>query len=367
MRLRQLLNKHRLYTATGLVLCGLLSAPAIGQANDELPPPLQPENFSNPTKIDNPWMPLTPGTQLIWEGTTVEDDETKAHRIVFTVTDHVKVIGGIETVVCYDRDDSEGELEEAELIFFAQDDVGNVWHLGEYPEEYEDGEITDTPGWIHGVDGALAGIMMQADPQEGTPSYAQGWGPGVGWNDRGQTYKMGETKNVPHANYDDVLIISETSASEPDAAQLKFYARGVGNIAVGYMGNDASQEVLELVVVNQLSPHEQKRFSKTVFEHEKRGYTLYAEVYGATEPIIGHDVAAIRGKLQLSKEPVRKISDDQAIEIASAALPGEVMDLKIERKMGAKRLIVEVIAEKDSKEWDVIIDMESGDVLRIAD
>ena len=59
----------------------------------------------------------------------------------------------------------------------------------------------------------------------------------------------------------------------------------------------------------------------------------------------------------------RKINDAQAAEIALAAVPGEVMDIAIERKMGDKRIVVEVIAAADMVETDVIIDMVTGKVL----
>ena len=66
---------------------------------------------------------------------------------------------------------------EAELVFFAQADDGTVWHLGQYPESYVDGVLDEVPTWIHGLQDARAGIIMQATPQLGTPSYSQGWGP----------------------------------------------------------------------------------------------------------------------------------------------------------------------------------------------
>ena len=99
--------------------------------------------FSDPTDIDNVWMPLTPGTRLVWEGTTLDDDEFLDHTVITIVTDLTKVIDGVETVVIWDQDFSDGELVETELAFFVQDDDGNVWRMGEYPEEYEDGEIVD--------------------------------------------------------------------------------------------------------------------------------------------------------------------------------------------------------------------------------
>ena len=80
-------------------------------------------------------------------------------------------------MVVWERDYTEDELVEAELAFFAQDNYGNVWHMGEYPEEYENGEFDKAPGWLAGSKGASAGIAMRAEPRLKTPSYAQGYAP----------------------------------------------------------------------------------------------------------------------------------------------------------------------------------------------
>jgi len=61
---------------------------------------------------------------------------------------------------------------------------------------------------------------------------------------------------------------------------------------------------------------------------------------------------------------VRKISDAQARKIASRAVEGEIIEVAVERKMGAKRIVVEVISE-DGMENDVIIDMVTGEVLAV--
>src|SRR5690348_5412356 len=129
--------------------------------------------FERSAQIENAWMPLKPGTRFVYEGTTIEDDGSAVpHRIVITVTDLTKLIGGVRTAVTWDLDYSDGELVEAELAFFAQDKNGTVWRMGEYPEEYEDGKFVTASPWIHGLEGAQAGIEMPAEPKLGTPSYA---------------------------------------------------------------------------------------------------------------------------------------------------------------------------------------------------
>jgi hypothetical protein len=90
-----------------------------------------PTNFDNSTTVDNKWFPLEPGAQSVFEGSAIDDGERISRRVVSTVTDLSKEINGLDTIVVWERDYSEGELVEAELAFFAQDDYGNVWHMGE--------------------------------------------------------------------------------------------------------------------------------------------------------------------------------------------------------------------------------------------
>src|SRR3989304_3885405 len=78
-------------------------------------------NFDRSTNIDNKWLPLKPGTQYVYEGSTQEGKKRVPHRVVMTVTDLTKVIDGVRAVVVWDVDYSKGELLESELVFFAQD------------------------------------------------------------------------------------------------------------------------------------------------------------------------------------------------------------------------------------------------------
>lgn len=238
--------------------------------------------FDQPTTIDNEWLPLQPGTQWVYEGVTVEDGEEIPHRVVITVTDLTKVIGGVRSVVTWDLDFSDGELVEAELAFFAQDNDGNVWRMGEYPEEYEEGEFVDAPAWIHGIEDARAGISMQAEPQLGAPSYSQGWGPAVEFTDRGQVDQVGQSTCVPLDCYEDVLVIAESSLEEPNAFQLKSFAPGVGNVEVGVRGDDPSMESLGLVELVALTEDEMTEVRASALALEESAYQRSPDVYGLT-------------------------------------------------------------------------------------
>jgi hypothetical protein len=90
--------------------------------------------FDNSTEINNKYFPLTPGTESVYEGFTREGSNQIPHSIIFTVTDLTKEVEGVQSVVVHILDYSDGELVEAEIAFYAQDNDGNVWFMGEYPE-----------------------------------------------------------------------------------------------------------------------------------------------------------------------------------------------------------------------------------------
>jgi hypothetical protein len=244
------------------------------------------DNFNDPTDVDNTWFPLRPGSKLVHEGAGNVDGKRVPHRVVLVVTDLTKVIDGIRTEVIYELDYNEDDLVEAELAFFAQDDDGNVWHLGQYPEVFEDGKLVETPVWIAGQRDAKAGIAMKAEPQSGGPSYSQGWGPEVGWADRARVFEVESRTCVPVGCYDGVLVTDEFSRDEPDAHQLKYYAAGVGVVRVGWAGAlEEEQEVLELVEIAHLEADSLAEYRADVLAMERRAYANSKDVYGRTPPI----------------------------------------------------------------------------------
>jgi hypothetical protein len=243
-------------------------------------------NFADPTTVDNPWFPLRPGIQLIFRGLTVEGDERVPHVVIFTVTDLVKTIDGVRSVVLWDRDYSAGELVESEIAFFAQDNYGNVWQTGEYPQEYDKGEITASPIWIHGQKRARAGLTMRADPRLGTTDYSLGWGPAVGFNDRARVLRMGERNCVPLGCYTNVLVTDEFNPDEPGKHQLKYYARNIGNIRVGWSGkNEETKETLVLVGIVSLDAKAMAEARAEARKLEQSAYQRRPAVYGNTPPL----------------------------------------------------------------------------------
>lgn len=279
------MRRIRVVSAVVVALCILLTAACGGQqpASQEFES-FDSGNFANPTHVDNAWFPLEPGTQFVYEGFTNDDNGNRiSRRLVVIITDLTKVIGGVRSMVSWDRDYNADKLVEAELAFYAQDNSGTVWRMGEHPEEYEEGKFITAPTWIHGIENATAGIEMLAEPKLEAPDYSQGWAPAVDFTDRGQVSQVGQKVCVAAACYEDVLVIDETSTSEPDAHQLKFYAPDVGNIKVNWKGADQTQETLELVEVTQLSPEDLAAARAEALKEEMHAYEV-SETYRKTSP-----------------------------------------------------------------------------------
>src|SRR5690242_11448514 len=54
-----------------------------------------------------------------------------------------------------------------------------------------------------------------------------------------------------------------------------------------------------------------------------------------------------------------RISVEQATQSARAAVPGKVTDVTIEKKLGKDMYVIEIIADKDGTETDVLVDIQS--------
>jgi hypothetical protein len=236
-------------------------------------------NFSRSTVIDNEWTPMLPGTRWVYEGVALEEGDKIPHRIEFTVTDLTKEIQGVDTVVAWIVDIANGEVAEKEIAFYAQDDDGNVWYFGEHPEEYKNGEFDTAPTWIAGVEEAQPGLKMWADPQVGIPSYFQGWAPTVEWSDFGTIEETQGERCVPTDCYEDVLTIAESSLDEVGIYQLKYYARGVGEIEVGWRGDPLNAEELKLVELAPLSPEELASIRAEALALEAHAYQISGEYF----------------------------------------------------------------------------------------
>ncbi len=186
-------------------------------------PIIDPANFV--TVIDNPYLPLIPGTTFFYQKINANSTET----IEFQVTHATKNILGVQCTEIRDIVRINGVITEDTLDWFAQDNDGNVWYFGELSQEFENGELASLSGsWKAGVDDAQPGIVMKAHPLVGD-FYRQEFFLGDA-EDAAEIISIADSQTVPYGNFNNLLTIKEFTPIEPDALEHKFYAPGIGLI-----------------------------------------------------------------------------------------------------------------------------------------
>ncbi len=205
-------------TTTGLPASSL--APVHGQ----YAPKIDPANFV--TTIDNRYWPLTPGTAFHYRGvrgsTPQTDDEVVTHQ--------TKQILGVTSTVVRDTVSEHGAAVERTFDWYAQDDQGNVWYMGENSLERKHGHfVTASDSWESGVNGAQPGIIMPGDPQP-RDAYRQEYYPPGEALDEARVLSLDGSATVPYrGRHTGVLVTSERSPLEPQTEQ-KYYAPGLGEV-----------------------------------------------------------------------------------------------------------------------------------------
>jgi hypothetical protein len=218
---------------------GSPSAAATTLPTGSEPVRLDPSRFT--TRIDNPWWPMTPGNRWLYR----EKADGEVQRVEVTVTDQTKTIMGIEARVVHDRVtlEKDGSLVEDTYDWYAQDDKGNIWYLGEDTKEYENGKVSSTEGsWEAGVDGAQPGILLPASPQPGL-SYRQEYYEGEA-EDAAQVLSLDKQAEVPFGSFQDLLQTRDWTPLQPELLEHKYYAKGVGPVLVVGVKGGASREEL---------------------------------------------------------------------------------------------------------------------------
>jgi len=188
--------------------------------------------------VDNPYFPLPLGATWYYEADTADGLETDD----VLVTADVKVINGVNVVVVLDSVRVDGVLVEETDDWYAQDSEGNVWYLGEDSCEYENDVCVDTSGsWEWGVDGALPGIIMPANPTVDGQPYYQEYYAGEA-EDAGEVIETGLTITVPAGTWDDCIRTHDFSTLDLGLDEKKDYCPSVGNVFV-----DEAPSFVELI------------------------------------------------------------------------------------------------------------------------
>ena len=203
---------------------------------------LDPASFT--TRIDNPWWPMRPGSRWVYRETA--PDGTVQRVVVRVLSKTKRIANGVTARVVRDVVTEGGKPVEITDDWYAQDDCGHVWYLGEATSEYENGKRVSTQGSFEaGVDGAQAGVIMPARPKAGM-RYRQEYLAGEA-EDRAEIVSLREQVEVPLGYFRPgrVLMTRDLNPLDPKVLEYKFYARGIGLVlAVGVSGGDDREELV---------------------------------------------------------------------------------------------------------------------------
>ena len=192
--------------------------------------------FSHPRDITNPLLPLAYLKQDILEGTE-GGMKVRIERTILPNKHKTFKIAGqtVEALVMEDREIKNDELEEVTLDYFAQDDEGTVYYLGEDVDEYEHGKIKGHSGaWLLGKDTKNPGVIIPAHPKVGDKFKSEDVNKEIHEDD--EVVAVGETVSVPAGTYENCVKVKEVLAD--GEVEYKFYAPGVGVVREVPAGGD---------------------------------------------------------------------------------------------------------------------------------
>jgi hypothetical protein len=224
-----------LTTATAIAFAIASLLPQAAQART-VSIPFSASNFSDPLTIDNPYFPLIAGTTYTYKAETTDGCEVNP----VTVTYDTREIDGVTVRVVHDQV-FDGEtcttdpsaLTENTFDYYAQDDAGNVWYLGEDTFDCE-GANSCIPGegsWTAGVNGGEPGIIMLASPRSGD-TYRQEFLEGVA-EDQATVTSVGVTAKLRRddaiqSSFSKCIVTKEFTDLEKGSIGSKTYCPNIG-------------------------------------------------------------------------------------------------------------------------------------------
>lgn len=192
----------------------------------EYNPQINPADFS--TEITNKYFTLPVGKKLTYE-TTEQGRVTE--RIEIEILPETKTIEGVEAVVYLDKEFKNGQLVEETRDYLAQHKNGDVWYFGEDVSNYSNGILLNRSGsFLHGQDGAKAGIWMKAEQRVGD-SYRQEFYVGHA-EDMRDVVATGETVSTKSGTYTDCVKVYDWTPLEKDSREHKYHCPQIGALAL---------------------------------------------------------------------------------------------------------------------------------------
>lgn len=198
------------------------------------------------TTIDNSFFPLPVGATFEYRG--IRDGQSQVDRV--SVTDRTRVVDGVTVAIVRDVAKHGTTLLEKTFDWYAQDEAtGTVWYFGENTKTFDaHGHVLSTEGsWEAGVDGAVAGIVMEGEPtvpdgyrQEFYAGYAE---------DAAWVLSLDNALTVPYGRLHHVLRTMEWTPLEPDVIDQKYYAPGIGLVSeIAVAGDDEFAELVRFEI-----------------------------------------------------------------------------------------------------------------------
>ena len=208
----------------------------------EYNPQINPADFT--TKITNKYFSLPVGKKLIYE-TTEQGSVTE--RIEIEILPETKTIEGVETVIYLDKEYKNRQKVEETRDYLAQHKNGDVWYFGEDVDNYRDGTLLNHSGsFLHGKDGAKAGIWMKAEQRVGD-SYRQEFYVGHA-EDMRDTVTTGETVSTKTRTYTDCVKVYDWTPLERNSREHKYYCPEVGGLVLTeYLHSGSRSDLVNVV------------------------------------------------------------------------------------------------------------------------
>jgi hypothetical protein len=185
--------------------------------------------FSDPARIDNPYLPLTAHRRCVLRGRADDGTRERSVRTPLKRTKRFDVDGQrVDAAIVRDDDYEDGELVERTFDYFAQADDGTVYYLGEDVDNYRRGKVVGHGGsWLYGRDTDVLGVAMPADPRLGAQWRFEDV-PGV-TTESDRVEETGMRARSGGRDYADVIRVQEFIQPEGEV-EYKLYAPGVGVI-----------------------------------------------------------------------------------------------------------------------------------------
>lgn len=339
--------------------------------------PPQQLTFTNPTNVTNPYFPKAITGHLISVGIDAGESQ-RAEEMVLPTTRTIEWGGGtIEAIVIYYIAYGNGRLLETAFDFYAQDDAGNVYYLGEEVTNYEDGQVLNHEGsWLAGREGAPPSLIMPANPQVGMIFYPENR-PGLVF-EQDEVLSLSEEIMTPKGLINDGLLIQETLMD--GAVEFKTYAPNYG-----YVYAKTPEETAQMVLLNYTTD-EHRVVPDTLVSIEGGAEAIFDNVSKGDWTAVSREVKNIQsGWKQYLAQDIEEFvpmafqkAMDQALQELQTAVTDKDILAAQQAANNVSFAVVDLftyynpstptdLGRMDALERQVLIDLEAGDLIEATD